>query len=178
MSSITYLHQSIGRLCFVRLLLIWLRFAMHFSFFWLECLLQKIEIDLNPHRYFLLQKKEQIVIGCKIIVYIFRLMITFPCIKIKRNNFFFLNWRSAEQLRSPTLLTQMKQWSQNTSEILSLKNQVWWTGFLLGTQAVKVKFKLGKKSSSSNFQNFKLENAKNQVHIDRGPIFLQVTKFE
>ena len=94
------------------------------------------------------KKKEQIVIGCKIIVYIFRLMITFPCIKIKRNNFFFLNWRSAEQLRSPTLLTQMKQWSQNTSEILSLKNQVWWTGFLLGTQAVK--FKLGNKSSSSN----------------------------
>ena len=55
-------------------------------------------------------------------------------------------------------------------EISSLMNWIFflvWTGFLQATQAVKIQFKLGKKSTLST-QNFKLENVKNQVQIDRG----------
>ena len=55
-----------------------------------------------------------------------------------------------------------------------LKYQLWWTGFfflvwtgfLQATKAVKIRFKLGEKSSSST-RNFKLDNVKNQVQIDR-----------
>ena len=54
-------------------------------------------------------------------------------------------------------------------EISSLMNWIFfivWNGLLQTTQAVKIQFKLGKKSTLST-QNFKLENVKNQVQIDR-----------
>ena len=41
---------------------------------------------------------------------------------------------------------------------------LFWTGFLQATQAVKIQFKLGKNPVHQT-QNFKLENAKNQVHM-------------
>ena len=42
-----------------------------------------------------------------------------------------------------------------------------WIGFLQATQAVKIQFKLGKIPVYQT-RNFKLENVKNQVQIDRG----------
>ena len=45
-----------------------------------------------------------------------------------------------------------------------------WTGFLQATQAVKIQFKLGKYPVRQT-RNFKQENVKNQVQIDRGICF-------
>ena len=52
----------------------------------------------------------------------------------------------------------------------SLKYQAWWTGLLQPTQAVKILFKQKKNQT----QNFKLENVKNQVQIDKGSGMLLV----
>ena len=55
-------------------------------------------------------------------------------------------------------------------EISSLMNWIFflvWTGFLQATQAVKIQLKLGKNPIHQT-RNFKLENVKNQVQIDRG----------
>ena len=45
---------------------------------------------------------------------------------------------------------------------------VWWTGLFQATQAVKIQFKLEKKNPFHQTQNFKPENLKNQLQIDRG----------
>ena len=44
---------------------------------------------------------------------------------------------------------------------------LFWTRFLQARQAVKIQFKLGKKSIHQTW-NLKLENVKIQAHIDRG----------
>ena len=54
-------------------------------------------------------------------------------------------------------------------EISSLKNQVG-TGFLQATQAVKIQFKIDKKSSLLNLM-FQARDFKNRVDINKGPGF-------